>query len=189
MGERRQERPAAGAAMAVDIRWATAEDADILAGLCQELLAFYGLPSPNPRAYIAHTISTGAFQDGKAVEILLAFEKSRLGGERPAGLLAFTEFFTLATCQRSLFIQDIFVTRRARGRSVGRALMGRLATVARERNVTQIDWTTDPWNEQARRFYDQLANMLTSDKIFYRLAGQELKNFIKKSTQDIDQER
>lgn len=171
-------RPVGGrpvAAGGVAVRFATGDDADAIVDLCRELLGFYGMHPPGNRPAMIAALRDQALGPGpKAIEILLAEVD-----EEPMGLLAFHQTFAVAVCQRSLFIQDLYVLERARGLGLGRALMMALAAEAGRRGATQIDWTTDPWNEVARRFYDELAPMLTSEKLFYRLAGNGLRTLLK----------
>lgn len=161
----------------LEIRLATADDADGLGRLSQELLAFYGLPSRYQRSYLTHAIAAGAFGECSGLMVLLA-----VAGPEPVGFLAFSEIFALATCQQSIFIQDLFVARKARGLGAGRALMLALARHARDRNVAQIDWTADPWNSKAARFYEGMGPILKSDKIFYRLTQDRLMSIIKSAS-------
>lgn len=153
----------------VEVRFAEPSDADSLALLSQELLAFYSLPVHYQRSYMAHVIADKAFRDPPSVEILIA-----TGSDRAVGFLAFNETFALANCQSAVFIQDLFVTRKARTAGVGRLLMGRLAEICVERGVTQLDWTADPWNDKARSFYEAMGPLLKSEKMYYRMLGPRL---------------
>lgn len=161
--------------MPPNIRLATADDSEALAWLTQELLTFYGLPLRYQRSYMDHAISAGAFTEYSGLKILLACNNSA-----PIGFLAFSEIFALAACQRSIFIQDLFVARKARRSGAGRALMDALIHHAHENQVTQIDWTADPWNSNAARFYEKIGPLLKSEKIFYRLPQERLKSFLRK---------
>lgn len=167
------KHPSGEPIVALDIRMATPEDAEALGRLSQELLTFYGLPSRYQRSYLTHAIAKGAFGDSAGLSVLIA-----MTGDDAVGFLAFSEMFALATCQQSIFIQDLFVARKARGLGAGKALMQALACHARDRNVGQIDWTADPWNSKAARFYDRMGPVLKSDKIFYRLTQDRLISII-----------
>tara|TARA_R110002012_G_scaffold20013_9_gene71318 strand:- start:1860 stop:2429 length:570 start_codon:yes stop_codon:yes gene_type:complete len=153
-----------------DIRPLKAGDVDGLALLTQELLAFYGLPARNQRSYMAHVMTSELFERDSNLKVLIAETSAGL-----QGFVAYTEVFALASCQRSFFIQDLFVTRRARASGVGASLMAELVRQAEECGVEQIDWTADPWNEKATAFYEKLGPLLKSDKILYRLAGASLR--------------
>jgi GNAT superfamily N-acetyltransferase len=153
----------------LEIRLATPDDAEALGWLSQELLTFYGLPSRYQRSYLTHAIAKGAFGENAGLRVFIA-----INAGDAIGFLAFSETFALATCQQSIFIQDLFVARKARGSGAGKAMMEALIHHASERDVTQIDWTADPWNSKAARFYDQMGPLLKSEKIFYRMPQDRL---------------
>lgn len=158
----------------LEVRMAKPNDAEALGWLSQELLTFYGLPSRYQRSYLTHAIAKGAFGENAGLVVLIAI----LDGAT-IGFLAFSEMFALATCQQSIFIQDLFIARKARGSGAGNAMMLALIKHARDRKVTQIDWTADPWNSKAARFYDSMGPLLKSEKVFYRLTHDRLMSIIK----------
>src|SRR3546814_17729871 len=89
------------------------------------------------------------------------------------GFLACSNSFAVANCSTSVFIQDLFVTRKARSGGIGRRLMAELARICVDRGVGQLDWTADPWNEEARAFYEAMGPLLGSAKKFGRAAWRE----------------
>ena len=56
-----------------------------------------------------------------------------------------------------VFLDDLFTAPEARGRGVGRALIGRLAEIAREQGCGKVRWVTAPDNRTAQRLYDDVA--------------------------------
>ena len=157
------------------IRIANESDTEELAGLNQELLAFYGLPARNQRSFVSHAIAKGVFQENSGLKILLAVEH-----DNAIGFLAFSEIFALASCQKSIFIQDLFVARKVRKSGAGRALMEALFKFATDNEITQIDWTTDAWNSKAIAFYEHIVPSLKTEKILYRINEERLNQIIKK---------
>ncbi|MBT5265786.1 MAG: GNAT family N-acetyltransferase [Rhodospirillaceae bacterium] len=174
MDTKQQAQPNAGRTPEMLVRPAGPEDAEALAWLAQELHGYYGLPTRYQRSFMTQAIAAGAFAENSGLEILLAES-----GDTVLGFLAFSEIFALASCQKSIFIQDLFVTRKTRGSGVGYGLMRALFERARERGIGQIDWTADPWNDDARAFYDRLGPLLSSEKILYRLNGDRLSLLLK----------
>lgn len=55
------------------------------------------------------------------------------------------------------YLQDLFVDAALRGTGCGRALIERVAAVARERDCLRLYWTTKEDNATARLLYDRLA--------------------------------
>ena len=158
----------------VGIRFTTPRDAESLALLSQELLAFYGLAVGYQRSYMAHVIAEKAFTDPPAIEILMAIDQRPGDRGTAVGFIAFSQHFALANCQTAVFIQDLFVTRRARTLGIGARLMGALARLCVERGIGQLDWTADPWNDKARAFYEGMGPLLKSEKTYYRMLGPRL---------------
>ena len=148
----------------IDIRVAQKEDAEALAKLMQELLTFYGMPLKDQRSYMVNAFKKEAFQTESGLKIFVA-----LNEDNHAGFLAFSEIFALASCQQSIFIQDLFVKRSARGLGIGQALMKFLILHAKQNDISQIDWTADNWNSKAIRFYEKIGPLFKSEKIFYRI--------------------
>ena len=170
------EKPRENVESDIEIRIATESDTEELAWLNQELLTFYGLPARNQRSFVSHAIAKGVFQENSGLKILLAIEN-----DNAIGFLAFSEVFALASCQKSIFIQDLFVARKVRKSGAGRALMETLFKFAIDNEITQIDWTTDAWNSKAIAFYEHIVPSLKTEKILYRLNEERLNQIIKKS--------
>jgi GNAT superfamily N-acetyltransferase len=169
------EEPTGNLELDLEIRIATEADAEGLTWLNQELLTFYGLPAPNQRSFVSHAISKGVFKENSGLKILLALENGN-----SIGFLAFSEIFALASCQKSIFIQDLFVARKVRKSGAGRALMNALFNFAKDNEITQIDWTTDAWNSKAIALYEHIVPSLKTEKILYRLNEERLNQIIKK---------
>ena len=93
----------------------------------------------------------------------------------------FIKVFALATCQTSIFIQDLYVERKTRNKGIGYALMEALVKYGLENEVTQIDWTADIWNSKAINFYEHITTLQKSDKIYYRLNKDKLSAFLNKT--------
>ena len=56
-----------------------------------------------------------------------------------------------------LFLDDLFTAAHVRGKGVGRALINRLADMARERGAAKVRWVTAADNATAQRLYDDIA--------------------------------
>lgn len=52
-----------------------------------------------------------------------------------------------------MYLEDILVTEKMRGRSLGKLLFDRLIEEARDKNFSAIVWQVLEWNEQAINFY------------------------------------
>ncbi len=148
------------------IRAACAEDAGTIHRLVRELAAFEDLLD-HVRASEADILRDG-FGEPQRFECLLA----ELDGEA-VGLALFFHTYSTFEGRPGLFLEDIYVAERARGLGLGRALMARLARVARQRGCPRLDLSVLHWNP-ARQFYRRLGFEHNSDWLPYRLKGARL---------------
>src|SRR4029077_5129019 len=74
---------------------------------------------------------------------------------QPIGYALFFGFYS--TYKGSgIFLEDLFVQERFRGRGVGRALLSQVARIARQEDSYGIRWEVLGWNESAIKFYKSL---------------------------------
>jgi GNAT superfamily N-acetyltransferase len=153
----------------LDIRPFEPGDAAELAPLLEEMQAYYSVFCPPRDAIIAtlKSLPPGA-------EILVV----RLDG-KIVGFAGFGANYAGPGLKPGFFLKDLYVTRSARGRSIGRTLMARIAAIAVERGFTRIDWTASRSDEKLIRFYDTLGGSLKEDRVFFRLDGERLQALAK----------
>ncbi len=73
--------------------------------------------------------------------------------ERPVGFaLYFTNYSTFLK-KPGIYLEDLFVEPEFRARGLGKALLGRLIELARERDCGRVEWCVLDWNESAIEFY------------------------------------
>lgn len=104
-----------------------------------------------------------------AAEVQLAF----LDGE-PAGFALFFHNYSTFLAQPGIYLEDLFVEPRFRGRGVGRALLSRLASLAVERDCGRLEWSVLDWNTDAIGFYEKLGARGMTDWTVHRLTGDAL---------------
>jgi GNAT superfamily N-acetyltransferase len=141
------------------IRFAAAEDCPLLLRLIRELAAYER--APDAVVASAEDLRRHGFGPDPQFEAILAF----LDGD-PAGAALFHARFSTWLGRPGLYLEDLYVTERARGRGVGRRLMARLAAVAVERGWGRIDFNVLDWNP-AREFYHRLGMGQVGDWLRY----------------------
>ncbi|HTV88705.1 MAG TPA: GNAT family N-acetyltransferase [Stellaceae bacterium] len=132
----------------ITIRFATAADVALLLRLIRELAVFERAPGAVV-ATEADLLRHG-FGPRPQFEAILAFFDAE-----PAGAALFHPRFSTWLGRPGLYLEDLYVTEKARGQGVGRRLMARLAAIAIERGWGRIDFHVLEWNP-ARRFYERL---------------------------------
>jgi len=104
-----------------------------------------------------------------AAEVLLGY-----AGEEPAGFALFFHNFSTFVGKPGLYLEDLFVVPKFRGRGYGKALLARLAQIAIERNCGRFEWTVLDWNEPAIGFYRKLGAVPMEDWTIFRVSGAAL---------------
>lgn len=104
-----------------------------------------------------------------AAEVVIA----EVDGE-PAGFALFFQNYSTFLAQPGIYLEDLYVRPEARGRGIGRALLGHLAQVAVSRGCGRLEWWVLDWNEAATGFYRGLGAEPMDDWTVYRLAGDAL---------------
>ena len=103
---------------------------------------------------------------------------AELDGE-PAGFALF--FFNYSTWKGrpGVYLEDLFVQPRLRGKGIGKALLQRVAAFAVENGCQRLQWEVLDWNTPAIEFYramgaeflDEWRNVRVSGETLAKLAG------------------
>jgi GNAT superfamily N-acetyltransferase len=96
-------------------------------------------------------LKTALFGDGKVADAIVAFDGTKA--------VAYAIFFpNLATFrgQRGIYLEDIFITKDARGQGIGEMMLKYIARHAKERGFERIDFQVLQWNTPAIEFYEHL---------------------------------
>ncbi len=109
------------------------------------------------------------FGERRVAEALLGY----VGGE-PAAFALFFHNFSTFLGRPGLYLEDLYVRPEHRGAGVGKALLRRLARLAKERGCGRLEWWVLDWNEPAIRFYKNLGAEPMDDWTVYRLTGEKL---------------
>jgi GNAT superfamily N-acetyltransferase len=103
-----------------------------------------------------------------AAETLIAERAGRAVGFA----LYFTTFSTFL-CKPGLYLEDLFVEPAHRGAGIGKALLRRLAALARERDCGRLEWRVLDWNEPSIRFYEALGATVMKEWLLVRMTETE----------------
>ncbi len=114
-------------------------------------------------------LRSSLFGQPRFAEVLIAEEN----GE-PVGFALFFHNYSTFLGQPGIYLEDLFVNPEKRGRGYGRALLARLAQIARERNCGRLEWAVLDWNTPSIEFYRRLGAVPLSDWIIFRLTGDAL---------------
>lgn len=114
--------------------------------------------------------------DNKYAEILLAY----CNGEAIGYALFFTNFSTF-TCKGVMYLEDVFIDEKYRGRGFGKEIFYQLACIASERDCTRFEWVCLDWNEPSIRFYEDVIGATAHREwIRFRLDKAGISNLVNK---------
>lgn len=87
--------------------------------------------------------------------------------------LCFTNFSTFLG-KPGLYLEDLYVQPAWRGRGIGKAMLRRLATLARQRGCGRFEWSVLDWNANAIAFYEGMGAVVMPDWRICRVTGEAL---------------
>lgn len=131
------------------VRPARAEDAPAVAELFN---AINSMDGPRPPVWMtAETVRRDLLGASPRAALLVAEVDGRL-----AGFVTGNAVYDSMRAADAFFLNDLYVAPEARRRGAGRALVARLAALAKERGALCLWWGVDLGDDEALRFYDAL---------------------------------
>ena len=105
----------------------------------------------------------------KNAQVLFALEDGR-----EVGFALFFHNFSTFLGRAGLYLEDLFVLPEYRGRGYGKALLCRLAAIAKEEGCGRLEWWCLDWNKPSIDFYKSMGAEPMEDWTVYRVAGETL---------------
>jgi GNAT superfamily N-acetyltransferase len=109
------------------------------------------------------------FGERAVSEVVIAYE-----GDQAVGFALFFHNFSTFLGRPGIYLEDLYVQPRARGKGIGRALLIYLARLAKERGCGRLEWAVLDWNEPAIRFYQGLGAVPMHEWTVFRATGESL---------------
>jgi GNAT superfamily N-acetyltransferase len=131
--------------MSVIIRKATREDVPALFDLINELAIFENAPEQ-----VTNTIEK-MYEDGFGENPIFGCIVSEWEGEVVGMALHYNRYSTWKG--RRLYLEDLIVSEKMRGKGLGEKLLDAIIQEARNTNCTGLMWQVLDWNEPAINFY------------------------------------
>jgi GNAT superfamily N-acetyltransferase len=148
-----------------EIRMTTEADIPVILGLIRDLATY----EREPDAVVATEagLRDVLFGAKPSAEVLLALENAE-----PVGFAVYFYNFSTWLGRPGLYLEDLFVRPEKRGKGYGRALLERLAQIARERGCGRMEWAVLDWNDPAIQFYRKLGAEPMNEWTVFRLTGE-----------------
>ena len=113
--------------------------------------------------------------DKQKAEVIFALEDGK-----EVGFALFFHNFSTFLGRAGIYLEDLFVEEKYRGRGYGKAILKKLASIAVERECGRLEWSCLDWNQPSIDFYLSLDAEPLSDWTAYRLTGDTLLKFAEK---------
>jgi GNAT superfamily N-acetyltransferase len=147
-----------------EIKPATLADVPVILQLIRELAEYER--APNDVVATEEGLREVLFGETPAAHVIIGREN----GEPVAFAVYFFNFSTWLG-RAGLYLEDLFVRPELRGKGYGKALLVRLAQIARERGCGRMEWAVLNWNDPAIQFYKKLGAKPMDEWTVYRLRG------------------
>lgn len=108
------------------------------------------------------------FERNKAEVLFLVVD------EKEVGFAMFFHNFSTFLGRAGIYLEDLFVLEEHRKKGYGRAILRKLAQIARERGCGRLEWWCLDWNKPSIDFYRSLGAQPMEDWTVFRLSGSTL---------------
>ena len=95
------------------------------------------------------------------------------------GFALYFHNFSTFLGRSGIYLEDLFVRPEHRGKGYGKALLCRLAAIAREEGCGRLEWWCLDWNRPSIDFYKRMGAAAMEDWTVYRLSGDTLEKLEK----------
>jgi GNAT superfamily N-acetyltransferase len=109
------------------------------------------------------------FGDRPVAEVIIAYYN-----EIPVGFALFFQNFSTFLGRPGIYLEDLFVIEKYRGKGFGKALLKQLAKIAVERDCGRLEWAVLDWNEPSIKFYESMGASIMKEWLINRVTGKEL---------------
>ena len=107
------------------------------------------------------------FGETKVAESIVAFD-----GENVVGYAIFYPNFATFRGQRGFHLEDIYITKIARGRGLGEMMLKYIAKIGKSRGFERIDFQVLEWNAAAIGFYEKLGAERNDEERHFKFGGE-----------------
>jgi GNAT superfamily N-acetyltransferase len=149
------------------IREATVNDIPVILSFIRELAVYEKLL--HEVTATEATLREWLFDRAKAEALI---------GERdgiPVGYAVFFYNFSTFVGRAGIYLEDVYVTPKERGKGYGKSFLKKIAALAVERGCGRFEWTCLDWNLPSIGFYRSLGAEPMNEWTIYRVAGENLR--------------
>ena len=110
-----------------------------------------------------------------------------LEDDREVGFALYFHNFSTFLGRAGIYLEDLFVLPEHRGKGYGKAILARLAAIARECGCGRLEWACLDWNKPSIDFYRSLGAVPLDEWTIYRVSGEALEHLAKAAAAQISE--
>jgi len=118
------------------------------------------------------------FGKKKRLNLFLAFEGAT--NRKPVGYALYYFTYSSFLARPTLFLEDLFVDQRFRGKGGGRKLFLACVKEAKAKNCGRMEWAVLTWNKNAIDFYERAGARRLSEWYYYRMDSETIEKSLQK---------
>ena len=151
----------------LEFRYAERKDTELILKFIHELAEYENLS--DQVVATAELLEEWIF-DKKKAEVILAVEDGK-----DVGFALFFHNFPPFLGRGGIYLEDLYIMPKYRGKGYGKALLKELASTALKRGCGRLDWSCLDWNQPSIDFYLSVGAQPLEDWTVYRLSGESLR--------------
>ena len=151
----------------LEFRYAERKDTELILKFIHELAEYENLS--DQVVATAELLEEWIF-DKKKAEVILAVEDGK-----DVGFALFFHNFSTFLGRAGIYLEDLYIMPKYRGKGYGKALLKELASTALKRGCGRLDWSCLDWNQPSIDFYLSVGAQPLEDWTVYRLSGDSLR--------------
>ena len=105
-----------------------------------------------------------------------------LADDMEVGFALYFHNFSTFLGRSGIYLEDLFVRPEYRGMGYGKALLCRLAAIAKEEGCGRLEWWCLDWNKPSIDFYKSMGAEPMEDWTVYRVTGETLDKLAEEGT-------
>lgn len=107
--------------------------------------------------------------DKEKAEVFFALEDGK-----EIGFALYFHNFSTFVGRAGIYLEDVYIKPEHRGKGYGKAILKKLASIAKERGCGRLEWCCLDWNKPSIDFYLSLGAEPMNDWTVYRVSGDTL---------------
>ena len=148
------------------VRKGTERDVEAALNLVKELAAYE--KAPNEVEVSVSEMKEWGFGSDKVFDFFVAIDNNVIVGMA----LYYYKYSTWKG--KCMFLEDIIVTEKMRGKGIGKVLFDEIVKVAKRDKVRRLEWQVLEWNEPAINFYKKYNSLFDGEWINCKLTNHQL---------------